>query len=197
MKILLAGEGPDDIGDWSAEIEYRPTAESFKRGVVEVLLGRLAPESWRVANGVRWKKIRKYRSGEHRKPETRNVQGLALQASEAGYGAVVFSRDRDRSVQREKDIVAGIEQSQRFGVRVLGGCAVEELEAWILALLGVAHSESSADAKARLRDEHGIAGREQMVEVVEAADLDSAAIDAGSLRVWMNQIRSAVAELPE
>ncbi len=139
--------------------------------------------------GLIWKKIRKYRAQDHRSPERRNVLGLALAAREAGCHVICFARDRDRDTRREEDIGAGIEDAQATfsDLRVIGGVAIEESEAWILALLGDRRSEEHADAKKHLEQTHSLSGCEQKVLAVKEADLNALPDDAASLRMWLRR----------
>jgi hypothetical protein len=161
-------------------------------GVIEVLLRRAAPEHWVVADGVAWKRIRKFRPGQHRSAETRNVMGLALFADEHGFDVIAFAGDRDRDLDRERDVLAGIESARReFRALVIGGCAVEEIEARILAMRGEHGSEKHGDAKQVLARDHEISGGAAMIEVVESANLDALPEDAQSLRSWLAQAMRA------
>src|SRR5476649_489749 len=75
----------------------------------------------------------------------------AQDARDAGADALVFVRDsdRDRYHQRENDIERGIQEAEALfpELDICGGVAKQEIEAWILALLGENRSESHSDAK--------------------------------------------------
>jgi len=118
-----------------------------------------------------------------------------LDAWEADCVAVVFSRDTDGDPDRAKDIEKGVERAQdAYPVRVVGGVAHHEIEAWMLALRGQLKSEDHTDAK-RVLEEAG-AGRADtavMVAIVENADLEAIPADAHTLRAWLESARR---ELP-
>lgn len=190
FKVFIGGEGPDELGDLSRHASYR----SGSPGVLEALLRRVQEDGWAVEGSLLWKQIRKYRAGDHRRPEERNVLGLSLAAREAGCDVVCFTRDRDRDRQREEDLEKGIAAAEEIfgGLRIMGGVATEELESWILALRGERRSEQRADPKAHLSDSHGISTRSRMVAVVNDADLDALPDDARSLRLWLGRAREGL-----
>jgi hypothetical protein len=192
MKLFLAGEGSDELGEWSKELPYR--RENGPPGVLEALLRRIAPEGWQITESVQWKRIRKFKSGGHRKPEMRNVLGALLKASEAGCDAFVFLRDRDRDEDRGRDIEQALLDAPSAipGMQLVGGIAVEELEAWVLAMKGERGSEDHADAKAALAKRHRITTCEGMVEVIESCDLETVPPDARSFRTWVERARQVL-----
>jgi hypothetical protein len=191
MKVFIAGEGPDELGDWARHPAYRPTKrEDYARGIIIALLARGGIDV-EVIDASLWKHIPKFRAGDHRHPETRTVLGLALRAEEKKCDALVFVRDRDRDEGREQDLEAGIsDASARFSLTIAGGMAVEETEAWILALLGERGSERHADAKSTLATRHEIESCADMVEVIDNADLTKLPDDAVSLRRWLERARA-------
>ena len=192
VRLFFAGEGPDELGEWANEPAYRPSADTpAAGGVLHALVGRHT--RYETVDAVRWKTIRKFKAGDHAKPEFRNVMGLALQADERECDALVFVRDRDGDLEREKDIEQGIElASKRFRVRIVGGTANEELEAWILAMLGTRKSESFADAKTKLADAHETTTREQKCEVVTKANFGELPEDCPSLRRWLERAKAGL-----
>lgn len=193
MKVFLGGEGPDDLGDWYNEPQYR--SRPPVTGVVEALLGRVAAVPFTVIGSRVWKRIRKFQVGRPLDAETRNVLGLMIEAGEVGADVLVFVRDQDGDEDRGKAINEGLRRIREGGegASVVGGVAVQELEAWLLALLGERRSERRSDAKAMLEKEHGIAGRARKVEVVERADLARVPDDALSLRAWLRDAESTFA----
>lgn len=70
---------------------------------------------------------------------------------------------------------------------------MQEIEAWILALLGERRSERHSDAKAVLKEKHEIVGCAQKVATVEAADLARVPEDATSLRLWLGRAERSLA----
>lgn len=194
MKVFLSGEGPTELGDWAKERPYRTSAPEI--GVIEALLRKAWTCRYAVVDACLWKRIRKYRSQDHLRPETRNVLGLALQADEAGCDALVFVRDQDGDDERQADIEEGVRlaQGNGFDVDIVGGVAVQELEAWILAILGERRSEHHADAKQALKQRHEVTEREEMIEVIEARGIDGIPEDAASLRTWLEMATRAQGE---
>jgi hypothetical protein len=192
VKLLLSGEGYDDIGDWAKEPMYR--AKPPEIGVIEALLRKLEAGELTIRDAVAWKRIPKFRAGDHAHPETRNVLGLAVKADDMRCDALVFVRDRDRDEDRQADIENGIElaQSKFPDLAIAGGVAVEEIEAWILAILGERRSEHHADAKHVLKENHSIAGRASMIGALEDKDLGKIPADATSLRTWINRASAAL-----
>lgn len=167
-----------------------------------MLMRRVSAQGWIVDSAVVWKQIRKFRAGEHRDRETRNVLGLVQAAREAGCDVVAFVRDRDGSVahpnkEREAQIEAGILQAASFfegwAPRIIGGVAVEKLESWLLALAGKPRSEVERHPEAKL-EALGIQIKlaSEYVKVVENADLDRLPGDARSLRRWLDHARAAL-----
>jgi hypothetical protein len=187
VKIFLSGEGYDDIGDWAKEPPYRGDPPEI--GVIEALLREVATAEITIAAACAWKKIRKYRSGQNAQRETRNVLGLMVEAEELGCDAVVFVRDRDGDAERQADIEEGIRlaRDRGFAPALVGGVAIEEIEAWILAAMGEVRSERHGDAKAVLEERRGLAGRAAMVAAVQERGLQRVAEDAASLRAWLNE----------
>jgi hypothetical protein len=192
VKLLLSGEGYDDIGDWAKEPMYR--AKPPEIGVIEALLRKLNSGEIAIREAIPWKRIPKFRAGDHAHPETRNVLGLAVKADDMRCDALVFVRDRDRDADRQADIENGIKLAQtKFpDLAVAGGVAVEEIEAWILAVLGERRSEHHADAKRVLNESHSIAGRAAMIGVLEDRDLSQIPPDAASLRAWIARASAAL-----
>lgn len=185
MKVFLSGEGDDDIGGWAKEAPYQ--GDPPEMGVIEALLRQVAAAEITIGGACVWKKIRKYRSGAHAQRETRSVLGLMIEAEELGCDAVVFVRDRDGDAKRQADIEAGVHQARagEFVPVVVGGVAVEEIEAWILAILGERRSEQHTDAKAVLKERHGIDSRDKMVAVIQKRRLEDVPEDATSLHAWL------------
>jgi hypothetical protein len=195
MKVFLSGEGPEDLGDWYREPEYRgqraPGARQGrdppKMGVIEAILRKAVAIDFTVVDACVWKRIRKFKSGKHARPETRNVLGLVLQAEEAGCDALVFVRDQDGDSDRQTDVEEGVRLATggAYSPSIVGGVAIQEIEAWVLALLGERGSERYTDAKAALVKKRRITSSTEKVAAVETADRNSIPDDAISLRNWM------------
>ena len=163
-------------------------------GVIETLLKKARPGGWRVREATQWRHIVKLRPGKFRAPETRNVLGAALHASEAGCAVLAFSRDRDGDVSREEAIAEGIAQAQRDfpEVRVVGGLAIEQIESWVLAAGGRTRTESITDAKAAAEQALGDARLETLLRELEKADIANLPEDASSLRAWLVVAAAAI-----
>ncbi|MSP61902.1 MAG: hypothetical protein EXR72_16530 [Myxococcales bacterium] len=182
MNVLLAGEGQTELGGWANEPAYR----TGEKGVIPALLERVQP-GWRIGDAIVWKQIVKYRAGDHREREARNVLGLVERARSCGFAAVVFTRDRDGYVAREEDVEKGIEKAAEMfpDVTIVGGVAVETIEAWILALLGESRSEAQHNPRTVLADTHSIRTVAEKVAAIALADLAAIPEDAGSLHRWL------------
>lgn len=187
LRIFFAGEGPDELGQWASERAYFPKRDDADAGgVLHALVSRFS--RYETGGAERWKNIRKFRAGDHAKPEERTISGLALRAVESRCDALVFVRDRDRDLQREEDVENGIARAANdHGIAIVGGTANEELEAWILAMLGTSRAESLADPKKKLQEAHGIGTREEMCAVVERTDMNALPADCASLRRWLGR----------
>ena len=188
MRVFLSGEGADDLGDWCNDPQYRSAPP--KRGVIEALLRRVSTVEFTVVDARVWKRIRKFQAGKHAKPETRNVLGLVNEAEEARCDALVFVRDQDGEADREASIDEGIRLARErgFGPAMVGGVAIQEIEAWILALLGERPTQHHTDAKSVLVKKHGITTCAAKVAVVESADRGKIPDDALSLHAWLAQV---------
>lgn len=194
IKVLLAGEGRNDLGRFADAPAYR---DESRRGVIEVLLQRVRPRGWRVSQGMLWCSIRKYRAGEHRAPEARTVLGLVQRARHDGIGVVAFVRDEDGKAERSKDVSKGIEQAAVAfpDISVIGGMAVPKLEGWVLAMKGQHGTEQMSPAGAdKALEKEGIRAKDTttMVAVVEQTDLTKLPVDARSLRDWMAKAREVL-----
>jgi hypothetical protein len=192
VKVWLSGEGPSEVGD-------RDKPNGQRRGALEALLLRIESEGWSVDHAIRWKNIRKYRAGGAKHADTQNVKGLALEASENGADAVVFSRDIDADDERAAAIKTGIEEAERIcpELEIIGGPAKPALEGWILALLGQRDTDSLSRKRANeLLAKQEIAGKraEDYVEVIENADLEHLPPGCESLKSWLERARAGLSK---
>jgi len=190
LRVFLAGEGSDELGGFAREPAYRPIPH--EPGLVEALLRRVRVDGWQVVDAVPWRRIVKLKVGKGMHgAERRNVLGFVLMASEAGCTVAAFVRDRDRDPERAAAIESAIDEcSARFSaVRVIGGVAVEAIEAWLLAINGDLRSEEHSDPKNLL----GIAGLHAKIAIVDSADLDHLPRDAVSLGAWLGRARTTLA----
>jgi hypothetical protein len=182
IRVLVAGEGPHELGDWAKEPQYRP--QHPRDGVLLALMRRIQPDGWTVGRAVVWRHIRRFRVGE-RTGDDLNLRRLALDAREAECDVIVFSRDRDRDEARQRAIEGTLAAWPATDPRVGGGLAVESMEGWIRALRGERGSENHRWPK--LPD-----GTTAFVALVESADLDRLPADAASLRLWLERVRVAL-----
>jgi len=187
VKGFLAGEGPDELGDRNEPPQYRASPPDV--GIVEALLHKLGVADLDVVGARLWKSIHKLRFKPPVRGEVQNVLGLMVEADEVGADVLVFVRDQDGYADRQDDVEEGIRQAvaRGYGPAIVGGVAVQEIEAWILALLGERRTEGHADAKAVLGDRHGTVERGPKVAAVEGADLTRVPEDAVSLRTWLGR----------
>jgi len=199
-KVFIAGEGPNDLGSWAKEPQYRDPSYP---GVVESLLLRVNPSGWTVSGSRRWKHIRKYVANSPTPKEKRNVLGVALEAVESGCDVLAFVRDRDgpKNKKRQQDVEEGIRTDQEMhgqSLGIIGGMAIERIESWLCALLGKIKSEKMGTSKV---DEFlvgkGVELKDtsSMVDVVEKAEMDKIPSDAVSLRGWLDMANAALGEL--
>ena len=192
MRVLLAGEGKTELGEWAKEAPYRD--EPGETGVLLALLRRVGWANAEPVDGLLWSKIRKYRAGDHASPEERNVLGLALNARRARCSLVVFSRDRDGDPQRQLALEAGILRARELFPELLlvGGIAIEMIEAWILVLCGHPGEDLPAHRTTQeLEERLGITSLQQKVDAVAEAQLDR--VPHGSLSTWLERARGALA----
>lgn len=199
IRVFLAGEGPNDIGDWRRHPTYRE--DPPRPGVIEVLMRKTKADGWAVTDGIRWASIRKYRPNNPGAHEVRNVLGAALMAREKGCEVLAFVRDRDGSHanpnhQRTRDIEQGIEtalETHRDSLRIAGGVAIKKLESWLVALSGRKGSELERRPQ-EILEQLGVDEKNtgEMVAFAEAANLDDVPEDARSLRVWLDRVREAL-----
>ncbi len=79
-------------------------------------------------------------------------------------------------------------------LRLAGGLAIEEIEAWVLACCGFPRSEAVSHPKERFGELFpDAAQREGKVAIIERAGLHALPADAASFRLWLSRIRSALA----
>lgn len=196
MRVFLAGEGKTELGEWANHPSYR--RDPPEPGLLEALLRRVRPDGWSVSDAVRWKDIRKYQAHRPCPAEVRNVMGAVLRAKDAGCDILVFSRDRDRKRQREKDVAEGIGRSKREipgCPAIVGGMAIEAIESWLASMQGRLHAESESDPHSLFPG----ADLGAMRAIVEAADLSRLPPEARSLHAWLtcaNEILRATRNVP-
>lgn len=169
LKVWLGGEGSNDLGD-----SDQPEHCRKQPGALEALLRRQAPSGWKVFGATRWKSLRKYvaggaigKEGQRGPGDARNVKGLLLQAHEKGAEVLALLRDVDDHEERDALIQQAIKESQQKAHAqpvVIAGFPRPALEAWLLALLGCAHT----DAMSKRKIEEKL--RERGVELKSTAD---------------------------
>lgn len=192
IRVFLAGEGPSELGSRSGHPVYQTDAQP---GVIQALLGAVRPDGWEVAGAINWKDIRKLRVKTPDQGDARNVHAASVHAAESGATVLAFARDRDGEPSRTEDIERAIaEATNARAVQIVGGVAVEAIEAWLIALTGEARSENVRYPE----NEMPRLGLEPKSCVhyaahVEAHALAKVAPDAHSLGRWLTRARAALA----
>lgn len=195
MKVMIAGEGPNEIGRWARDPSYAGDyAAKHGDGVIGALLERVAGDLTQVAHGCELKNVRKYRVGRHGDGEARTIAALLLDAKERGVELLVVLRDQDGDADRAKTLLALHDEPPAPGApRLVIGVPTRALEAWILAALGERRTESMSSA-ALLEDleRRGVAAKktEAYVDVVKAAPLDALPADATQLHGFLERLRA-------
>jgi hypothetical protein len=195
VKVLLAGEGRNELGGWIDLPPYR--ADSPEPGVLQALLEQISVASWVVYDARQWKSIRKYRAGDRSAPETRSVIGLALHAKESGCDVLAFVRDEDGAPQRTADVGAGLKRASELwpALSIVGSTAIPCLEGWLLALKGETGTEQLSKQKAiEISIQAGIGTKDTraLVEYVREHGVTRVAPDAAKLRSWLDAARGAL-----
>jgi hypothetical protein len=105
IRVILAGEGKNDLGSFSVEAAFRGDPEP---GVVETLLRHLRREGWQVVDAILWKKLPKLQVGIRGRGEELNVLRAYHHAKRRGCDILAFTRDRDgvKYAHRDEDIDA-------------------------------------------------------------------------------------------
>lgn len=196
MKVFIAGEGTDEIGNFAQDPAYRPSR--CQGGVIEALLRKVREKGWTIVDGCPWRRIRKFAVGRdlHGR-ERRNVLGLVDHAVEAGCDIVVFVRDRDGEKARSEAIDSAICAARALtpDTKVIGGTAVEAIDGWIIACLGHTRSEDLTDPKAALMEEFNVLTGEQKAEAVNNTILNQLPQDARSLRAWLKEATETLSSI--
>jgi hypothetical protein len=197
IRVILAGEGRNELGDLAIEEEYRPRA--LRPGVVEALLREVRRDGWEIVDALPWKKLPKLQVGIGKKGEEHNVRRAYHHARKRGCDVFVFTRDRDsvKFSHRDEDIERAIDGLTANGEdgspAIVGGVAIEKLESWLVALAGDVRSEEARKPEERLH-KLGIADKDTaaMVIFVETRGLAAIPDDARSLRRWLTRAREAL-----
>ena len=181
--ILLCGEGKSELGSRAGHPAYQSDEQP---GVLEELLKRVRATGWEVAGAREWKSVRQLQAGKGARDEKR-VRALALDAKEARCDVLVFTRDCDNDDDRAGAIRRGIAKAeQQFQISIVGDVAMRVLEAWILALKGVARSEMLSPERAKTElHAAGVETAAEMAEVAANANLGAIPDDAISLNRWL------------
>lgn len=196
IRIILAGEGKNELGGFSLEVVYR--GDRPDPGVLEALLRQVRPDGWTIVDAILWKKMPKLQVGMRGKGEELNVRRAHYHAKKRGCDVFAFSRDRDKArfAHREEDIERAIEAiaaSSDAGPSIIGGVAIEKLESWLAAIAGVQGSESLRRPEEKLA-ELGVGEKDTdaMVRFVEERGLGEIPADARSLRRWLDRAEQAL-----
>lgn len=196
IRIILAGEGKNELGGFSVEVAHR--GDKPEPGVLEALLRQVRPDGWTVVDAILWKNTPKLQVGMRGKGEELNVRRAHHHAKKRGCDVFVFSRDRDKAkfAHREEDIERAIESicaSSDAGPSIIGGVAIEKLESWLVAIAGVHGSEDLRRPEETL-DDLGVGEKDTdaMVRFVEERGLGEIPADARSLLRWLARARQAL-----
>ncbi len=187
-RLLLCGEGRNELGSWSGDPAYQSASEP---GVLEALLRKVKIDGWEITQALQWKDIRKLRPGGHRSAESRNVGGAALRARESGCDGLVFSRDRDAREERERELEEAIAEAGKT-IPVAAATAVEKLEGWMRALAGEDGSENRKHPEAGLAEDLKLDGTStgHLVALIERTNLNRLPDDATSLRRFLERAKA-------
>jgi len=190
VKTFLAGEGATELSDWVNPPHYRK--QPVRMGCLESLLRSTVSKDWEICGAVQWKNIRRYRARSPLSADARNLAAAALDAAEANCDSLVFARDQDGDIERHAALEDGIAEanSKFLAIKVAGGLAVRSIEAWVLAGKGDLHSESTTDAKERLRKNHGVETLAQKANCLGEAELANVPEDAQSPYSWVRRIQA-------
>lgn len=204
LKVMLVGEGSNELGDWIKEAPYRNAPRRRRgdappaMGVLETLLRKVAPSGWSVVDAMAWKSLVKLTPRRSGSGDARSVEAVILHAKERGYDVVVFSRDRDGAKNRAREVaiegVVASASSAAASPKLVGAVAIETLEAWVLAACGDAKCESYTDPATELatRFNFNVSPKSTaaMVAFIESADLDGASACSTSLAFWLRRARA-------
>ncbi|MGC4067241.1 MAG: hypothetical protein QM784_21885 [Polyangiaceae bacterium] len=187
LRVFYAGEGRTELGSRAYIKQQQPKIP--ETGVLEALVCAVAGTPCECVGAKVWKNLPALRPGQGEGAvEQRRVDQLVLLAGEQNADVLVFARDRDGDKAREKSIEQGITNAPK-SVRVVGGVAIETIEAWILALKGEHGSEELSNPKEHLKRRHDVDDTQLKAEVVTNANLDRVPEDARSLRLWLERAR--------
>jgi hypothetical protein len=192
IRVFLAGEGSSELGSRSGHPSYQSDDHP---GALQALLRAVRADGWEVVGAIDWRRIRKLKVNAPSSGDERNVHAVSLHATEAGAHVVAFARDRDRIEEREADIERAIDTAgPERGLRIIGGVAVETLEAWLIALTGEVGSEAIRHPEEEM-GRLGLVAKSaaHYADHVEKHGLARIAGDAGSLRRWVARARAALA----
>lgn len=194
--VLLAGEGKTELGGWGVHPSFREAKPA--PGVLSAMLEKVSPSGWEIRHAVEWKQLTRYRANEPAlgKDEL-NTRALWLLATDHACDLIVFSRDRDRAVERAQAVASGRrsldEKCAGSGLQVIGGMAHECIEAWVLALAEETRTESLPSSRAKQRlAECGIDDVSAMVSAIGAANMARVSPDADSLLQWLAQAKDVL-----
>lgn len=198
-RVLLAGEGKSELGGFAAHTSFR--AETPLPGVLVALLRQVAPNGFELGYAVQWKDLTIYRARGRLAKDELNTRALWLLARENQCDLIVFSRDRDADLDREAAIGRGMawlrEKTEGTGLSVVGGIAIECIEAWVLAVTGLRGTEALGRVRPKkMVGERGLDSATRMADFVEMAGVLDVPDDAASLQRWLGQARIALAATP-
>jgi hypothetical protein len=194
MKLFIVGEGRNELGEWGNNAPYAPSGVSHRnQGFIVAVLEQIRKDGWSIEGGLAWKSLRKLKLGPEGRGDDRNIARLCLHAEEAGCEVVVFLRDRDGDMTREQDILQAVNIAQQSsGLRIVGGVPIENLESWLLAVLGVAKTQTTRNVRTlSLLKQDGMETKstEGIVKWVRYHGLSKIPPDATAFTLWLNELR--------
>jgi hypothetical protein len=148
LRILLAGEGPNELGDLhtcNGARADRAAEVTEGQGVLQALLCKIRTSDWTIATAYCWKDIRKLRVASADRGDFKNAQRLILRASELGLHGIAFLRDRDGDLDRQRQIEEAVAHGRKKHpkLRIAAGIPIERLESWLCALGGTKGSSEN------------------------------------------------------
>jgi len=194
IRVILAGEGRNELGSFSVEAVFRDQPEP---GVVETLLRQVRRSGWQVVDAILWKKLPKLQVGLRGRGEELNVLRAYHHAKKRGCEILAFTRDRDgvKYAHRDEDIEHALAtlKDSNDGPVVVGGVAIEKLESWLTAIAGCHRSEEMRRPEEKLAD-LGVGEKDTraMVALIHQRGLAGIPDDARSLHRWLDRAREAL-----
>lgn len=126
MRVLFVGEGVHDVGR-DAESQGEPAG-----GVVQTLVRGLHPHVAADSPARHWKDMPRFRVGPSRGLTSKLKAAVLLAQRTYRCAAIVAVVDRDHDDSRVADLHAACQSAHHDALPVVGGVAVNSIEAWTL-----------------------------------------------------------------